>query len=204
MVWAATEEPQKMIVNNLKYFSAFLLHTLKQKHGVLPGKGEGMEDKDKGLASCRKVWQGTLLLLKYDSFWTRLCRHRTMYLCIAFSFQAQAPWPGFSSQASDQGMDVMTRRECQKESEKCPAQSVVSVCAPLEAIPTQSSQARGGLRDYVLVHPLLALLIFPYLLHDPVETGDRDLAWCMLSLTFTGAPAYPSPCHKIFPSVRSP
>lgn len=53
-----------------------------------------------------------------------------MYLCIAFFFQAQTPWPGFSSQASDQGMDVMTRRECQKESEKCPAQCGVSLCSP--------------------------------------------------------------------------
>lgn len=48
------------------------------------------------------MWQRTLLLLKYRSFWVRLCRHRTT--CIAFFlFQAPTPRPGFSSQASDQG-----------------------------------------------------------------------------------------------------
>ena len=53
-------------------------------------------------------------------------------------------------------------RDCQRESEKCPSsQSVVSICVPLEAIPTQSSQICGGLRDCILVHSLLVLLIFP-------------------------------------------
>lgn len=202
MVWAATEEPQKTIVNNLKYFFAFLLHTLKQKHSVLPGKGEGMEDKDKGLASCRKVWQGTLLLLKYDSFWIRLQAQDDVFMhCLFFPSPNSLTWLLLTSQWPGNGRDD---KERVPESQRSVLHSVASVCAPLEAIPTQSSQARGGLRDYVLVHPLLALLIFPYLLHDPVETGDIDLAWCMLSLTFTGALASPSPCHKIFPSVRSP
>ena len=53
-------------------------------------------------------------------------------------------------------------RDCRRESEKCPSsQSVVSICVPLEAIPAQSSQIRGGLRDCILMHPLLVLLIFP-------------------------------------------
>lgn len=50
-------------------------------------------------------------------------------------------------------------RDWQGESEKCPSQSAVSVSAPLEAIPTQSSQICGRLRGCTLVHPLLALLI---------------------------------------------
>lgn len=86
-------------------------------------------------------------------------------------------------------------RDCQRESEKCPSsQSLVSTCVPLEAIPTQSSQIRGGLRDGILVHPLLVLLIFP--------TYSMS-QWKLETEIWLGARC-PSPCHKILPSVRSP
>lgn len=62
-------------------------------------------------------------------------------------------------------------------------QSGVPVCAPLAATSTLSSQLCGGLKDWIPLCTFLVLLIFPCLLHEPVELWDRDLACCALSLT---------------------
>lgn len=56
------------------------------------------------------------------------------------------------------GMDVTTRRETARGSHR----SVLlhrALCQ--SAFPTRSSQIRGGLRDWILGHPLLVLLISP-------------------------------------------
>lgn len=142
------------------------------------------------------MWQRTLLLLKYRSFWVRLC---STGLHALPSFCSKPPLLDLASPHRPVTRDEHDdkERDCRRESEKCPSsQSAVSICVPLEAVPAQSSQIRGGLRDCILMHPLLVL---PWL-----EIGDGDLAWRALSLTSTGAPASPLPCHKIFLSVRSP
>ena len=145
----------------------FLLHTLKQKRGVPPGKvleSEDMEDKDKSLVNCKTVWQGILCGYWSTAVSEQDCADTGLCICALPSNCSKPQLPDLASPHKPvprEGCDDK-KRDCQKESEKCPSsQSVVSVCILLEAIPTPRSQIGGGLRDYILVHPLLLLLIFP-------------------------------------------
>lgn len=165
-------------------------------------EGEGSEGKDKGLVRRRKMWQGTLCsywstaLSEQGSAGTGLC----IYAVPSFCSKPHLP----TSQHA--GMDV-TKGETDRVSF---TQSVVSVCAPLEATSTHTpSYVEDWRTGYLCVHFLYFQNIScsadsPCLLHEPGELWDTDLAWWALSLTSTGAVASPSPCHKISSSLRSP
>lgn len=146
-------------LNNLKYFY-FLFLTLKQKHGVLPGKaleGDGTEDKHKGLVSCRNTLQGHCVAAEVQEF---LNKASGTGLCIyALPSFFPTPWPSFASQASDQGW--MWWGENARGRWRSVLHSMLCQSVPLEAIHTQSSQICGGLRDRIRMHPWLVLFFSP-------------------------------------------
>lgn len=145
-------------LNNLKYFY-FLFLTLKQKHGVLPGKGlegDGTENKHKVLVSCRNTLQGHCVAAEVLEF---LNKTVGTGLCI-YGLTSFFPtsWPSFASQASDQGW--MWWGENARGRWRSVLHSMLCQSVPLETIHTQSSQICGG-TVYVCTHDLFCWFPLP-------------------------------------------
>lgn len=133
----------------------------------------------------KDVTRDTAFPLKYYSFWTRLCRHRTVYLGTAF----------FLFQASPSHKPAL-RDGCDKRSETDSVLHTrgVPACAPLAATSTHSSQLCAGLKDWIPLCPSLVLLIFP----------TYSMSQWIFETEIWLAVLCPSPCPKTSPPLRSP
>lgn len=139
-------------------------------------EGEDSEGKDKGLVRCREMWQGTLCshwsttVSEQDSAGTGL----SVYALPSFCSKPHLPTSQWWMRQKERGWQSVLHTELW-----------VSLCFPWSLLHSQLPALCRieGLDDFLHIFCSAHL---PCLLHEPVELGDRDLAWNALSLTSTG------------------
>lgn len=173
-----TREPQKMTVNNLKYFLLFFFQNWNRKVVFYLGRiwrVRAQSRWSRSYLAADRCDAGRCIATEVQQFLNRTLQVQVYIFmhCSLFCSKPQLLGLAPPKPVTKTTWDGTRRRVNARgsKSKKCSSQRVASICDPLQAIPSQSSQVCGGLRDYILGQSLL----FWRSLSTPWAIAGRDL-----------------------------